>query len=251
MKDVPESVNKTHLDIEKANERGLVHRDYLAHALRWNYTLRHAKMGMNILDAGCGNGMLAQVMYVNRYKPALYVGIDIRNTMIEILFNRKLNFPATGLVLDLRKNLLPYPDDFFDLVTCYELIEHFHPSYLDFFLAEVRRVLKPEGKLLLSTPNYDGVHKAGNHVHEFREGELEGFLSQRFKILKKHGTFASQREIYPHLTGSEKTVFDSLKPWFDSNILSVIFASLHPSQSRNILWVCQKTDKRDVVKRLN
>lgn len=251
MKDKPESINKTHLDIEKANERGLTHRDYISHALRWNYTLRHTRIGMKVLDVGCGNGMLAQVMYVNRYKPELFVGIDIRESMIKALLNRKVNFPVDGIILDLRTESIPYPDNTFDLVTCYELIEHFHPTYLDFFLAEIKRVLKPEGTLLLSTPNYDGKHKAGNHVHEFREGELEGFLSQYFKIEKKHGTFASQREIYPVLTGSEKTVFDSLKPWFDSNILSVIFASLHPSQSRNILWICRKTNKRERIKKLN
>lgn len=46
---------------------------------------------------------------------------------------------------------LPFPDESFDLVWCTEVIEHVvNPA---FTLGEINRVLKPGGKLLLSTPN--------------------------------------------------------------------------------------------------
>jgi SAM-dependent methyltransferase len=46
---------------------------------------------------------------------------------------------------------LPYPDDHFDLIWCSEVIEHL--SDPRFSVAEFRRVLKPGGVMVLTTPN--------------------------------------------------------------------------------------------------
>ena len=55
-----------------------------------------------------------------------------------------------GKVLDVN-NGLPYDDNFYDLIWCSEVIEHLeHPAYV---LSEMRRVLKPGGSLILTTPN--------------------------------------------------------------------------------------------------
>jgi len=224
---VPQFINKTALDIEKALERGIVHRDYIAHCLRWNFVLKFAKRGMKILDVGCGNGMLAQVLYSNKYKPALYVGIDIRSSVIKKMLERKTNFPKIGYVMDIRFGInrlgdIEREEGFFDLITCFEVIEHFEVQYIEHVLKEMNRLLKPGGVLLLSTPNYDGVHKASNHIHEYREGELEGFLGKYFTIERKVGTFASQKDILPVMSGSETYIFNLLKQWFDSNRVRVV-----------------------------
>jgi len=176
------------------------------------------------------------------YKPERYTGLDIRKTALEKMMDRKTNFFKEPYYTDIR--YMSLPDNwyhYYDLVVCYEVIEHFEVCYIDHVLAQIKNVLKPGGKLLLSTPNYDGVHKAKNHIHEYREGELEGFLSRYFEIERKVGTFASQKDIVSVMGGYEKLLFEQLKTWFDSTILSIIFASLHPSQSRNILWVCKKS----------
>jgi len=153
----------------------------------------------------------------------------------------KTNFEKEFVCMDIRKN--KYPDRYsslFDLVSCFEVIEHFGFIHLNYVLNEIYTVLKPGGKLLLSTPNNDGIHYPKNHVYEYKEDELEGHLSKYFEIEKKIGTFASQREILPVLSECEAKLFKELRPWFDSGVLSILFASLHPSQSRNILWVCRK-----------
>ena len=66
-----------------------------------------------------------------------------------------------------------------------------------------------------------------------------------FKIAKNFGTFASQKDIEPILyeTGkSDLTIaYEYLKDYYDSNVLSCLFAPLLPRYSRNVLWVCQKT----------
>ena len=52
---------------------------------------------------------------------------------------------------DIQRDTLPVDDGSFDLVTCFETIEHLlDPMKM---LMEANRVLKPEGRLLLSTPN--------------------------------------------------------------------------------------------------
>jgi len=48
-------------------------------------------------------------------------------------------------------NPLPFPDGFFDLVIFTEIIEHLTNPF--FALSEIRRVLKPGGWLLITTPN--------------------------------------------------------------------------------------------------
>lgn len=52
--------------------------------------------------------------------------------------------------VDLDCDPLPFPDNFFDNVTCIEVIEHMKNPW--FVVGEINRVLKPGAKLILSTP---------------------------------------------------------------------------------------------------
>lgn len=54
--------------------------------------------------------------------------------------------------VDLEKTSLPIPDEYFDYVLCCEVLEHMEIDPM-FMLSEVNRVLKPEGVLVLTTPN--------------------------------------------------------------------------------------------------
>lgn len=229
----------TYLDTEKAEDRGIVHRDYIAHAFRWSYVLKHMKFGQEIADIGCGTGALAQVLYVNKYKPKHYYAVNINKKQLEKVVERKVNFPIIPIHCDLRKDTIEIVNDSIDVATCFEVLEHFQPYNLDFTLQEISRILKPDGKLLLSTPNFNG-QKAGNHIHEYTEQELRPYLEKYFIIENQFGTFASKRDIYPNLTTTEKEVYDKLTQYYDSNIMSVFLAPLYPSASRNILWVLKK-----------
>jgi len=240
--------NKTHLDIEKANERGLAHRDYLAHSLRWTHVLKHVKKDdMNILDVGCGNAMLAQVLYVNKRGNCNYTGVEIRKTMLDIADKRKLKKEPRLIQMDITKDKMPVDDGWADIVTCFEVAEHIPPEDLDFMLKDINRCVKSNGVVLLSTPNYDGKHQAANHLKEYTEDELSNHLRQYFSITKKYGTFASQKDIEVILSQSERELWEKLKEYYDSNMFSVLFAPLYPSQSRNILWVLKKKVNRGSI----
>jgi len=100
----------------------------------------------SILDIGCGDGTFLQQLDKTLARPYEYHGVEFSEDMVE---------KAQGLPYDIRRcNLedrIPYSDASFDLVYAGEVIEHiYNPDHL---LEECRRVLKPGGLLIVSTPN--------------------------------------------------------------------------------------------------
>ena len=99
--------------------------------------------GLEILDAGCGSGPLAAAL---RAKGAVVSGFDLSPVMVE-LARQRLGADADVRVADLG-GPLPYPDDRFDLVVA-SLALHYVEDWAS-ALAELRRVLKPGGRLTVS-----------------------------------------------------------------------------------------------------
>jgi hypothetical protein len=61
-------------------------------------------------------------------------------------------------------------------------------------------------------------------------------MQSGFIIENNHGTFASMSDYVHKMNPAYKEVFDDLRDYYDSNVLSVIFAPMFPAQSRNCLW---------------
>lgn len=100
--------------------------------------------GEKILDLGCGNGRLAELF---KEKNIEYFGVDNSERLIEIA---KKKYPRGKFQVAEAFNL-PFPDNFFDKVFSLAVLHHI-PSYeyRAKFLEEVKRVLKPEGILILT-----------------------------------------------------------------------------------------------------
>ena len=99
--------------------------------------------GLEVLDAGCGSGPLAEAL---RAKGAVVSGFDLSPAMVELARDR-LGEDADVRVADLGAPL-PYPDDTFDLVVV-SLALHYVEDWAS-ALTELRRVLKPGGRLTVS-----------------------------------------------------------------------------------------------------
>ena len=108
-----------------------------------------------ILDAGCGSGRMLQDL-------AEYggvSGIELNPDAAELAASRGCGEVKTG-----RLEQLPWGDGTFDLITCLDVIEHVPDDRRA--LAELRRVSKPGGWLLLTVPAYQALwslHDAANH----------------------------------------------------------------------------------------
>ncbi|MCK4669639.1 MAG: class I SAM-dependent methyltransferase [Nanoarchaeota archaeon] len=73
-------------------------------------------------------------------------GIDISKNAVKSANNRGVKAKVHNL-----EKAIPYPDGSFDLVLASEVIEHLYDT--DFFISELKRVLRKGGILILTTPN--------------------------------------------------------------------------------------------------
>lgn len=247
--------NTTQLTPQQEYERHIYHRDQFAHYFRWSHVLKNAKIGQKVLDFGCGTGEMLELFYRNRYRPELYTGVDIRKKTIEQNAEKfeKLDF-AEFVDADL---CAPGFDlgETYDVITCFEVMEHIGHANADVFLDNIARHMGPDTVLYLSTPNYDpNVGAAKNHIlgddleiGEWDHFELQDKLSEHFDIQKKYGTFASIKDYKKLLNDWQKEMYDTLSEYYDTNILACLMAPMFPEQARNCLWVCQlKTVEDDL-----
>jgi ubiquinone/menaquinone biosynthesis C-methylase UbiE len=107
---------------------------------------------LNVLEVGCGAGDFA--LYLAE-RQANVTAVDFSPQAIEIA-SKKLTAQQKNVkfgVADAQS--LPFEDNSFDLLFSCECLEHVPEPQLA--LAEFRRVLKPEGKLILTTENYSNA----------------------------------------------------------------------------------------------
>lgn len=152
-----------------------------------------------ILEIGIGKGDLASKLSQIEHSRISYLGIDISNEGVRIA-RRKLDSRFRFLVAD--GTSLPLESQQFDIVICSEVIEHIIKR--EKLLAEISRVLKAGGYLLMTTPNPKALTymlpRMINKVYRFHYGssqpvnelierkELAGMLkSQGFEILGHTG----------------------------------------------------------------
>lgn len=246
-----EIYNKTQLTPQQEFERHIYHRDQFAHYLRWSHVLKNAKIGQTILDFGCGTGEMLELFYRNKYRPKQYLGLDIRKQTIEENNEKFKNLDfAEFRQADLCQDELDLGQTF-DVITCFEVIEHIGHDNADAFLDNIAYHCDENTIVYLSTPNYDPhVGAANNHllgpdkeVGEWDHFELQKKLEEFFTIEKKYGTFASIKDYKNDLTGWKKEAFDALKEYYDSNLLSNMMAPMIPAEhARNCLWVLKVKD---------
>ena len=108
MPDPGRTIDKTHLSIDQAEDRGFLHRDYIAHCLRWSHIVKHLQQKKRykkarILDIGCGKEMpLIKTLYTMKMTPKEYIAIDINKIKFQhihekILEKMKNNFRVEDL----------------------------------------------------------------------------------------------------------------------------------------------------------
>ncbi len=132
-----------------------------------------------ILDVACGEGYGAAMVAETAYK---VVGVDLS---VDVIQQAKNNYRhhANLQFVTASCECLPFSDASFDFAISFETIEHIEKQKE--FISELTRVLRPDGILILSSPNkrlYSDAHDYHNefHVRELYRNELEELLHETF-----------------------------------------------------------------------
>ncbi len=70
---------------------------------------------------------------------------------------------------------MPFPDNSYDVIVCSEVLEHLHSPYKA--IAEIERVLRPGGKLILTTRFIFPIHDAPYDYFRFTQAGLSALLN--------------------------------------------------------------------------
>lgn len=141
--------------------------------------------GLDVLDAACGEGYGSHLLAA---RAKSVVGVDIGE---EAVLHARERYRRDNLRFDRGDATeLPHEDDHFDVVVSFETLEHLEAQ--ETLLAEFRRVLRPNGFLLVSSPDrktyseetgYDNPF----HVRELYRDELESMISATFPAYRLYG----------------------------------------------------------------
>lgn len=128
-----------------------------------------------ILDYGCGNGY--GLRHLKQMEPETLVGYDYNDKVI--LKNQRMNdgIEYTSRFEDLERMKMK-----FDLIICYQTIEHLDDYYLE--LVRMAGMLKRGGYLAIATPDKEQFSKGKKalfpfHVHEFYQQEMLALIDSQ------------------------------------------------------------------------
>lgn len=201
---------------------------------------------LRVLEVGCAcGGTLLGIK--NVYKNSRLYGIELNKYSAEIA-----SLIAEMVEADVEKDSLPYPEEYFDYVIFADVLEHMSDPWAA--LKNIRRHLKPEGKILMSLPNnmhYSVISKLIMGTWEYEES---GILD------KTHLRFFTMKEIYKMAitTGYEiKNISGStLTETKESEIIVNQFASMGSEERREqfktyqYIAMLEKDPVHDVLEKL-
>lgn len=143
------------------------------HLSRYLWAAGLAK-GKRVLDAGCGTAYGTALLAEAGATSVL--GVDLASSVLDSVRD-EMPAPVELRVADLTE--LDLPEKSFDLVVCFEVIEHFKEPLI--VLDHLTRVLAADGVIVVSSPNR-GIYPPGNphHFHEFTSAELREAMEERF-----------------------------------------------------------------------
>lgn len=169
--------------------------------------VRDLVAGKRVLDIACGEGygssMLAEVAVA-------VTGVDISN---EAVLHAEATYVKPNLTyLEGSATALPFADASFEVVVSFETIEHLAGQAE--MVSELRRVLRPEGILIISSPNRpvyseeSGEHNEF-HVKELDFAEFDALLKVQFPAVR----YLGQRMLMGSVIQPLSSGPDALRAW--------------------------------------
>ncbi len=165
---------------------------------RWGLTKVEIRENATVLDIGCGGGRqlerLASLVSLGKV-----VGIDYSEDSVAVARKRNQRLIATGRVEVLHGSVssMPFQDATFDCVSAVETYYFWPDIAAD--LAEVRRVMKPSGQMVIIAGMYRGSRFDKRNMRLIRAGGMRCFSVQEFEeTLQDAGFSAVAVSVEPH-----------------------------------------------------
>lgn len=163
-----------------------------------------ARVGGKVLEIGTGSGYGVELI-----SPSSEVFVTVDKHLPHIASE----YPNVSF-LRMKVPPLDFPPNTFDWVISFQVIEHIRDDFA--FLAEVKRVLKPGGKFIVTTPNARmSLTRNPWHVREYTAGEFTNLMECHFDNVEAMGVFGNERVMEYYERNRESvariTRFDPLK----------------------------------------
>jgi len=183
---------KEHISPEHV-ESPLAYVLYLRHLRAYEFAGSIIGENCNVLDIGCGEGYGAA--YLANSSPTINItALDVREDSIKHAQNK---YPLKNCqYIHYDGHGIPQQDSSFDVVLCFQVIEHIKDDYG--FISETHRLLKPNGVLIMTTPNKThrliSWQKPWNtyHVREYYPKELVQLCARTFAQVDIKGVFGNE-----------------------------------------------------------
>jgi ubiquinone/menaquinone biosynthesis C-methylase UbiE len=218
------------------SKSSLAKNNLLEHLIRYKFVIGDPEQV--VLDIGCGSGHGSHTL-ASKFKEVY--AVDISEEAISYA-KKYWNLPNIKFTIGDSLSI-PFPEDKFDVVVAFEVFEHL--TDWKKFLLEIKRVLKPTGKLYISTPNKTlyspGTKKPINphHIFEMTIPEFESALSEYFNV----------ESIY----GQRTPIYNDHWIWGLVNPVLFTFKSIIPYRVNNTLklkiinWIKPELEESDIV----
>jgi len=174
---------------ERVIEGSTPDRIWLDHIARYEFAANYVK-DKTVLDIACGTGFGSKIL---KEKGAGTVfGVDLSEEAIDFASKKYVGNGLKFMIGNILK--IDFPGNIFDVIISFETIEHIKDG--EKALSELRRVLKPKGLLIISSPNRKLTSPGksigdlpGNvfHVVEYSHDEFVFILSKYFDVYRLYG----------------------------------------------------------------
>jgi len=197
--------------------------EHLSRRLGAAFAVASVEPGMKVLDVGCGRG---EIIWHCARLGADAFGIDYAPVAVRMARDRiRLGddeTPPSGKMGVARADakLLPFASGSFDRVLMFDVVEHLYPWELHQALLEVRRVLRPGGRLIIHTaPNrwYDRYAYPVVRVVRTLMGQGRAYPRnpRQFGVAVNVHVHVNEQDLFSLRAALEKAGF-SARVWLDS-----------------------------------
>jgi len=144
-----------------------------------------------VMDIACGVGYGTRFLGERGAKKVFGVDLDansLRFARSSYNFHNIKYIHANGLQL-------PFENESIDIAVSFETIEHLPIEHQEAFVAEIHRVVRPQGMFICSSLNHEFSPGHVDHTREFLPNELFSMIGSHFGQIQEYGQYISAEDL--------------------------------------------------------